>query len=90
MASRPGSTLQTLFLAVLLFALDDSIVNFVFEEGFGQRAILGAVDLIDWADEHDLERAAIHILLSLVSLCLTLASCGQFLAMISQDDCAAL
>ena len=38
--------------------------------------MLGAVDLIDWADEGDLERAAVRILLSLVSLCLTLATCG--------------
>jgi chromosome partitioning protein len=45
-----------------LFALDDSIVHFVFEERFGQRAMLGAVDLIDWADEGDLERAAVRIL----------------------------
>jgi hypothetical protein len=57
-----GGTLQTFFLAVLLFAPDDSIVHFVFEEGFGQRAMLGAVDLIDWADEGDLERAAVRIL----------------------------
>ena len=57
-----GGTLQTFFLAVLLFAPDDSIVHFVLEEGFGQRAMLGAVDLIDWADEGDLERAAVRIL----------------------------
>jgi chromosome partitioning protein len=49
-------------LAVLLFAPDDSIVHFVFEEGFGERAMLGAVDLIDWADEGDLARAAVRIL----------------------------
>ena len=61
-ASRSGGTLQPLFLAVLLFAPDDSIVHFVFEEGFGQRAMLGAVDLVDWADEGDLERAAVRIL----------------------------
>ncbi len=34
----------------------------LFEEGFGQRAMLGAVDLIDWADEGDLERTAVRIL----------------------------
>ena len=43
-----GGALQTFFLVVLLFAPDDPIVHFVFEEGFGERARLGAVDLIDW------------------------------------------
>jgi chromosome partitioning protein len=38
------------------------IVHFVFGEGFGERAVLGGVDLVDWADEGDLERAAVRIL----------------------------
>jgi chromosome partitioning protein len=57
-----GATLQTSFLGVLLFAPDDPIGHVVFREGFGERAMLGAVDLIDWADEGDLERAALRIL----------------------------
>ena len=52
--------------------------------------MLGAVDLIDWVDKGDLERAAVRILPVVGQFMSNPGFVRKFLAMISQSDCAPL
>ena len=64
--SPPWAASSKDFSDLLFNRTIDSLVSDTFtsspNSGFRERGMLGAVDLIDWADEGDLERAAVRIL----------------------------